>query len=219
MTRLATARQSASSAPARAETVDLRSLALRALGRMYCPNRGLFAFRMRQRAGRAVMEGVSERYTAIALIGLSAEKATTSRNVLCGEDVHDVCRRLLEGVHRSENLGDVALILWAAVALQVDQAWKARDHLRDLQPCDRPHPTVELSWALTALAFDAEFGESAAELRRDIATRLVSSFVAGSDMFPHWPAGAGHRSLRSHVSCFADLVVTGQVKTSHLRAG
>jgi len=53
----------------------LRALAIRGLARMYRPEEGLFAFRIRRRGEELLLEGSSHRYTAMALIGLAGEGA------------------------------------------------------------------------------------------------------------------------------------------------
>jgi hypothetical protein len=66
-------------------------------------------------------------------------------------------------------------------------------------------PTVELSWALTALVVEGSRTTDRA-LAEEIARRLVSSFNPRSCLFPHWPEGAARPWFRSHVTCFADFV-------------
>ncbi len=185
---------------------DLRALALRALRRMYLPDRGMFAFRLRRDGTEDVLEGTSHRYTAITLIGLAGEGEDACGEILHGEDAQTVCRRLLDEVHTVDNLGDVALTIWAAVALGVVDVSRAIERLRELAPCDGPHPTVELAWAVTALSvFPGDSGDGD-RLIGKIADRLMASFVPSAGMFPHWPSDSRVSRFRSHVACFADLV-------------
>jgi hypothetical protein len=184
----------------------LRLLAVKALKQMYRPERGLFAFRIRRNAEGMVLEGVSRRYTAISLIGLAMQKSGVADEVLHGESAQAVCRRLVDDVQDMDNLGDVALTLWAARAQRDERASVALGRLRELRPVEGGSPTVELAWSLAALAVAGSEDSTDEELARHTAQRLVSSFVPDSGMFPHWPAGARRLSLRSHVTCFADLV-------------
>jgi hypothetical protein len=182
----------------------LRSLALQALARMYRPEERLFVFRLRRGPrGQVLPEGLSRRYTAIALIGLAGEGEAAARPVLNGHGPHDVCGRLMAEVVRSTNLGDVALTLWAAAAVGYpDRRW-AWDRLVELAPAHRPHPVVELAWTLLALcASDEPPGNG---LRDRVADRLLAAFQSRSALFPHL-AGVNGRGGRSHVACFADLV-------------
>jgi hypothetical protein len=170
---------------------------------MYRPKDGLFAFCVRCRGQELLLEGLSRRYTAIALIGLAGEDEAVQASVLAGIGVREACARLLGEVDRLENLGDAAVVLWAACAAGHPGRQSAADRLVALQPAEAVHPTVEVAWALAALCAhrDAPLGP----LRNRLAGRLIASFEPDSGMFPH-VLGAGGRGFRSHVSCFADLV-------------
>ena len=181
----------------------LRSIALRSLARMYRPDERLFVFRVRRANGGIVSQGLSRRYTAITLIGLAEEGEGAAAPVLAGHGLHDVCGRLMGDLARVDNLGDAALILWAARAVGYpDRRW-AWERLVELRPADAAYPVVEVAWALAALCIDPE--APAGELRERLARRLLSSFSARSGAFPHVLGGTS-AGLRSHVSCFADLV-------------
>ena len=52
---------------------QLRALAVDGLRRMYRPEEGLYAFRLRRAQGLDRLEGISLRYTAIVLIALADE--------------------------------------------------------------------------------------------------------------------------------------------------
>ena len=182
----------------------LRALAVRGLQRMYRPEERLFVFRVRRAAKGILSEGLSRRYTAVALIGLAQEDQATIGRVLGGHHVHDVCGRLIGDVARLENLGDVALIMWAAKAVNYPDrqwAWERLVELQSKQHQKHRDPVVEVAWALAALCLDSQAPVD--ELRASVARRLIASFDRRSGMFPHLIGGTG---LRSHVSCFADLV-------------
>ena len=182
---------------------------------MYKKDHGLFVFRLRRRGSDQVLEGMSRRYTAIALIGIAEEEEGVARQVLGGEAAQDVCRRLLGEVGGMDNLGDVALTLWAARALGDERALQAFDRLRELAPWQGTYPTVEVAWALTALSIDAGDDSFDGECASKIARRLLSAYVPQSCMFAHWPAGSARSWLRSHVTCFADLVYPVQALAHH----
>ena len=129
---------------------QLRRLALAALGRMYRPEEGLFAFRLRREAGADVLEGVSCRYSAIVLLALAQEAPEEAARILAGHRMEDVCARLSGQVAQADDLGEVGLTLWAARVLdQPVEAALAR--LGELDPLSGGYPTVESSWVLTAL--------------------------------------------------------------------
>jgi hypothetical protein len=193
----------------------LRAFALRGLTRMYRQDEQSFVFRLRWRGGRVISEGFSRRYTAIVLIGLAADAEREA--VLSSRSLQRVCARLIGRIGNAENLGDVALAVWAAGALRHPDREAALKRLRELRPETGPRPVVELAWALDALCLDEM--EPAADLRAQLARRLIASFHTRSAMFPH-VVGADGAGLRSHVSCFADLVYPVQALARHfVRSG
>ena len=192
--------------PSAERQLQLRALALDGLRRMFRPECGLFAFRLRKQDGGLVLEGVSPRYTAIALIGLAGQEPYEAAQVLGRTDIGTVCARLIEAARSVDNLGDAALALWAATALGHDRAEEARVALRALRPVEGPHPTVELAWSLTALALDEESFAGDAALARGMARKLLASFNPAAGMFSHGPRDGRGSLLGGHVACFADLV-------------
>jgi hypothetical protein len=181
----------------------LRSLALSGLGRMFRPDPGLFAFRVRPGPNGLVQEGLSQRYTAIALLGLAGEEDEIAAGVLAGQWPQAVCARLLRDVNSMESVGDVALTLWAAHAVGGADSRPAWNRLLALRPDEASLPTVELAWALSALCIAGDGSTSG--LRQRLAVRLLSAFHTGSSLFPH-RVGDGGWHPRAHVSSFADLV-------------
>jgi hypothetical protein len=199
------------------ETVrQLRSIAVRALARMYRPEKRLFAFRIRRTPDGEFLEGASQRYTAIVLIGLAAESDHVASAVLAGQGRNEVCGRLIDDIGRTSDVGEAALTLWAARALRHPNAAAALERLRAMEPARAHCPTVELSWGLTALVADGSDATDPA-LAEAIAHRLLASYHKRSALFPHWPVGAKAASLRSHVACFADLVYPIQALSGYYR--
>jgi hypothetical protein len=197
------ARAAAPASGQAALVAKLRGLALAGLPGMYQPHERLFVFRVRRTQDGVRQEGVSWRYTAIALIGLAAEDESATLSALSGDRLLDVCGHLVGDVGRIQNLGDVALILWAAQAVGYpDRRW-IWERLEQLDPGQRPYPTVELAWTLAALCIDAAPALHA--LRDRVARRLLGAFDPRSALFPHF-IGKQDTEGRSHVSCFADLV-------------
>jgi len=179
---------------------QLRDLAVGVLPNMYVPEEGRFVFRLRRAGGGTVAEGRSLRYTAITSIGLATQPPEVAREVLGGETLGSLCGRLASEAPRCDNLGDVALILWASAACGHGDVEAARARLRALQPERGPHPSVEIAWVLTALSVDAEtWWEGLAERLAD----RLSAAAGTAGVFPHVLGASG---LRSHVACFADMV-------------
>jgi hypothetical protein len=182
---------------------------------MYDPARGRFVFRLRRTDSGVVREGLSDRYTAITLLGLAGESADAVRAVLHGSGPGEVWRALASRASSSPNLGDLALTLWAGVALGEPAREAVLARLLEMGPAERCHATVEVAWTLAALTFDAE--APVGDLRERLARRLAQSQDPRSAAFPHVLGGGG---LRRHVCCFADLVYPIHALSSRaLRAG
>jgi hypothetical protein len=179
---------------------------------MYRPEEGLFVFRLKRGAAGIAAEGLSRRYSAIALLGLTDEGEEAARAVLGGRGLGDLAARLLQDVDGVGNLGDVALTLWATRAAGHPASARALARLRALRPEEGPQPTVELAWALSALSL----GPEEPVLRDLLARRLLEAFEPASRLFPH--GIGGRRGARSHVCCFADLVYPIQALSHYGRA-
>ena len=183
----------------------LRTLAVCSLARMYIPREQLFAFRLKRNSQGECTEGVSRRYTAIVLIGLADEDNYVVKEVLGNHSREDVCGRLLTDCGKTQELGEIALTTWAARMLQHKDADKAVKMLSLLDPAKGVYPTVELSWALTALVINGSKVTDMA-LAEKIAGVLMDSFNPESNLFPRGAARKGPSALYTHVCCFADVV-------------
>jgi len=209
---------------------QLREIAVRSLSRMYLPDQQLFAFRLRKNGPDEVLEGVSPRYTATALIGLAGEDASVVKEVLGRHSLDDVCSNLLDHVEQTDDVGEVALTTWAARMLHHTGKSVGLKALRAAQPGQRPYCTVELAWALTALVIDESGGDMAQA--ETVAQSLLTAFQEESCLFRRWPTGnvvaklpqfvngLGDRlpALRTHVSCFADFVYPVQALSYYHKA-
>jgi hypothetical protein len=197
------------------EVVDaLCRMSLRGLSRMYSKRDRMFVFRVRRTPDGIIQEGLSPRYTAITLLGLATLPDDVTTTVTGQHSTRDVCERLLEHVAHSNNLGDVALSLWAAGLLGHHDLGAAAVRLPVLRPLDHPHPVVELAWLLSALSEVPSANRG--RLRDQVAQRLMSAFDPRSQLFPHTVGGP--RSARSHVSCFADLIYPIQALSKYAKA-
>lgn len=217
MTCAADAVQPGSNRSIKPLVVELCDIALQSLPRMYRPSEGLFAFRVRRHGGSFALEGSSRRYTAIVLIGLAGQTDQNRRRALAGGSAGDLCRRLLNDAPVVDNLGDIALTLWAAFLLGEQAVESALKRLLELDPFTRAHPTVELAWVVTALSVNPDRGGLSDELAGRAARRLLNCFRPETGMFPHWLPGGRGSLLRSHVACFADFVYPIQALAHYYR--
>ena len=170
---------------------------------MFCPEERLFVYRVIKSGDRLVSQGLGLRYTAIVVIGLAGEEKSAIHRTLKSAGLHDICERMVKDIARAKNLGDAALTLWACNAAGYENRSEVMDTLIRLRPDENNYPTVELAWVLDALCL--EHSSRLDQLRSNIARRLIKSFNRHSGVFPHAIERAGDR-LRSHVSCFADMV-------------
>ena len=100
---------------------------------------------------RLIPSGTSQRYTAIAALGLLRLPEAAQRDVLAGITGQDLVGGLVSQLDQQTNLGDVALACWAAA--EADHA--ALPHaLARLAQIDRPArqtSVVDASWVVCAL--------------------------------------------------------------------
>jgi len=187
-------------------TIDqLRAIALAALPRMFRADENVHVHCLRKVNGEIRPEGVSQRYTAMTLIGLATENAHDARMALSGASPADVCDALIRRVDGWTNLGDTAVTLWAARLLGCADADRALRRLKTLDPVNKPHPTVELAWTIAALTVGGDASPDAT-LAHATAKRLLESYRTDARLFPHQPNDAPAPLLRGHVGCFADQV-------------
>ncbi len=217
MVEVATDHREVANGDLTAEVRHLRESSLRGLARMFDPASGLCAWRIRRVDGQDVAEGTSRRYTAVTLIGLAGEPASVGESVFKDRDAASVCDRLLADLDNWDNLGDVALTLWASRLLNRPDAGRALERLCTLDPVNGPHPTVEVAWALSALSAEAASPGDPA-LSEATAERLLRTYHSESGAFAHWPPGVARPFLRAHVACFADLVYPVQALSLFHRA-
>jgi hypothetical protein len=172
---------------------------------MYRPEKRLFAFRLRKNGRGEVLEGISRRYTATALIGLTGEDEHTAKQVLGNHSLEDVCDHLLNDIDVMEDLGEVALTTWASRILKHRHINKAIEVLRRFDATKNVYPTIELSWALTSLIIEPDVVTDIAHAKK-YANALMDSFNHKSGLFTHGPIRKGLSALCTHVGCFADFV-------------
>ena len=182
--------------------IELRSLALSGLPRMFDDETGLFIFRLDRREDTVVPAGLSRRYTAMVLLGLCGEAPDVATTLLRGETIADTATRLIDTAGSHDSLGDLALIAWAARAAgcSAEPVWR---RIKEMQPDLLPYPTVELAWVVSAVAADPQLAGS--DFGRGLAARLRGAFQRDTGIFPH-ECGGKATGIRSHVSCFADFV-------------
>jgi hypothetical protein len=183
----------------------LCALAVRGLPKMYRPEAGEFGFTRARDSGAVELRGTSTRYTAIVALGAYWLDEPEQRAVLGGHSVAETVEHLVERLPRVENLGDAALVAWAAAQCSHEALPRALSRLRELDQPGRPRYVVEASWVVAALA--AARKQDDVEAHLDTArARLLDSRHPRSPLFPHATAGGLLPWYRSHVACYADQV-------------
>lgn len=199
-------------APA-AELVDrMVDLSVRGLPPGYV--NGEFVFTRRGRRGddgrwTAVPEGRSVRYSAIVALGVAALPEDAQRAALAGDGVLDLVGNLIGGLPDVRNLGDAALITWAAAETGHPDLDRGLHRLAELEGALRPGDpvyTVEASWALAALVAAKRAGGDGPRLgdRLGHARERLLTGLGDDRLYRHVLGPASW--YRAHVGCFADQV-------------
>ncbi|MEV7442644.1 hypothetical protein AB0O22_16040 [Streptomyces sp. NPDC091204] len=194
--------------PLHALAERLLALAEAGLPAMYLPGAETFVF---TRAGtvspdgtrRLEQRGTSTRYAAITALGARFLPEDRQRALFGGRSAGEFAGLLVERLPGVVNLGDAALIAWAAAETGHPKLSDALDRVAELDVPGRPQYTVEAAWVLSALA--AARGTVDVEDRLAAArTRLLAARTGDSPLFPHATGPGLVPGYRSHVACFAD---------------
>jgi hypothetical protein len=167
---------------------------------------GQFAFTMSgSRRGdrrwelRAV--GTSPRYGAITALGLLQLPEPRQREILAGDTAQDLVGRLAKRLDETTNLGDVALLCWAAAEASHSELPHAVARLAAVDRGDGPVDVVSAAWVVTALV--AARGH--ADVEQHLAAARDRLLSARDAVYPH-VVGGTRSWYRSHVGSFADQV-------------
>ncbi|MFJ3718533.1 hypothetical protein [Streptomyces sp. NPDC090057] len=186
----------------------LLTVAESGLPSMLLPGKEAFAFTMaghRSPDGSWTLErrGTSTRYAAITALGARFLPEDRQRAVLGGRSAQEFTGLLIESLPSVTNLGDAALIAWAAADTGHPKLSDALDRMNALDEEGRPQYTVEAAWVLSALA--AAHGTVDVEGRLTAARdRLLRARIGNGPLFPHATGPGLVPWYRAHVSCFAD---------------
>jgi hypothetical protein len=173
---------------------------------MYRREERNFAFtRLADSDGRTRLSGESPRYAGIVLLGTRWLDQEEQRTIFAGDTALAACDRLLASTSESSNLGDAAIVAWAAAELEHPKAREVLTRLLQRAEARAAGFTVELAWVLSALAAAPEPAE-VREVAERVKTRLMAVFSHHTGVFAHMFGRGAGRGLRSHVACFADQV-------------
>jgi hypothetical protein len=186
----------------------LLAVAEAGLPAMYRKDDDTFVFTRAARSqggGRWTLEdrGASTRYAAITALGARFLPEERQRAVLGGHTAEEFTGLLVQRLPGVTNLGDAALVAWAAAETGHPKLSDALGRVAALDADGGPRYTVEAAWVLSALAAARE----SADVERPLAAardRLLRARIADSPLFPHATAPGLVPRYRAHVSCFAD---------------
>ncbi|MEE4544751.1 hypothetical protein V2S66_22635 [Streptomyces sp. V4-01] len=175
---------------------------------MYRPQDDAFVFTRAAVAapggGRTLEDrGTSTRYAAITVLGARLLPVERQRAVLGGHTAREFTGLLIQRLPGVTNLGDAALVAWAAADTGHPELTDALERLAALDARTGPRYTVEAAWALSALAA----ARGAADVEAPLAAardRLLAARIGDSPLFPHATGPGLVPWYRAHVSCFAD---------------
>jgi hypothetical protein len=192
--------------PRSAATVTrLLDIAKQALRQTYAD--GEFVFTLRGTRGQdgawqVRPAGTSFRYGAITALGLLRHSQAVQRSVLGGETAQDLIARLAKRLPEVSNIGDTALVCWAAAEAEHEAIDLALRRLAELQEHKVPAYVVEAAWVVSALVAarrNADVEEPLARAR----TRLLTA--RSGRLYPHVFEGEVSW-FRAHVGSFAAQV-------------
>lgn len=146
--------------------------------------------------------GLSIRYTAITALGLRGLGEQQQWAVLAGETFHDLVGRLAKRLGDTTNLGDAALVCWAAAYAGHSDLPYAVECLAALDRNDSSVDVVAAAWVVSALV--------AARAQLDVEEHLHAArqrllTARSRTLYPHSTSQSGPW-YRAHVGSFADQV-------------
>jgi hypothetical protein len=179
---------------------------------MFDPERKLFCHRLRQSERGLVREGISHRYTMIALLGLQRLRA---EGVSFSLDIPSILQVLIEDTHWLENIGDLGLLVWLCAVVaperltEIDFRFDLKNALIHFHESRRGR-TMELSWFLSGLAHQNLASPDQLPHLRDTAMetyQLLKKNQSEHGVFSHLAENGGWVGLmRGRMGSFADQV-------------
>jgi hypothetical protein len=178
---------------------------------MFDADRQLFCDRLVHTGTTMSRQGVSERYTAMTLLGLHRYEKAGFHSPF---EVRTIADALMRRPSWAENPGDAGLLIWTCAEIIPECL---DEYVRENDPASgllgsadaRMRSTMELAWFLTGLAKGA-LVDSAQRSRWEPAARTAYELLKKNQgpfgFFGHRAAGLGPRTWRGRIGSFADQV-------------
>ena len=131
------------------------NLAVRGLVPMFDKQRGLFCYKLKKTAQGMVQEGISQRYTAMTLMGLHRLERAGAISPL---DTNAILQALLSDLEWANNIGDLGVLLWLCGVVcperfsEVERRVDVRTALARYRSAEQG-VTMDLAWFLTGLSY------------------------------------------------------------------
>jgi hypothetical protein len=146
--------------------------------------------------------GTSIRYGAITALGLLRLSEPDQRAVLAGETCQDLVGTLAKSLDDITNLGDAAMLCWAAAEAKHSELHRIVARLGQLDEPAGPVDVVAAAWVVSALVAARPYLEVEQHLTA-ARSRLLAA--RGAVTYPHY-IGETRQRYRAHVGSFADQV-------------
>src|ERR1700677_743498 len=195
-----------------AQIASLNQSVAAGLVSMFDPERKLFCHRLRRSESGLVREGISHRYTMIALLGLQPPRAG---GVSISLDIPSILQALIQDTRWLENIGDLGLLVWLCALVaperltEIDLRFDLKNALVHFHESRRGR-TMELSWFLSGLAHQNLACPDLLPHLRDTAMetyQLLKKNQGEHGVFSHLAENGGLTGLmRGRMGSFADQV-------------
>ncbi len=199
-------------------------LALRGLEAMFDKQSRLFCHRRMLVAGDLFTnEGLSKRYTLIALLGLHRLQSA-GRSIPF--DIPAIAEPFLDAASLLDNPGDIGLLIWLVAQAMPDRLHDVLAHcdpdsILDRFTDGRNRNTMQLSWLLTGLSYAAlsstDSRKKTAEISRTIYSLLKENY-GNAGIFGHAASRFPLRHFRNRMGSFADQVYPAYAFSVYSRA-
>jgi len=194
-------------------TVDrLVALSVNGLVRMFDPAEKLFCFTLKQTDQGLTRQGISRRYTMMALMGLHRLEQSGTKSPI---EIQPVFEGLLAQTDWIDNIGDLGLLLWLCSLVspqrlqELEDRVKIKNALTRFRGARHGH-TMELAWLLTGLSHGILSGGPARTGNRELAVEIYRLLVQNQGDHGTFGHASTNQSfagfLRGRIGSFADQV-------------
>lgn len=190
---------------------QLTDLSIHSLPEMFDEQTKLFCHMMKQNDQGKLKEGLSRRYTLIALLGLFKYQLINNHSPI---DIKETISELCCNINRIKSIGDLGLLLWLVALAAPEKSQRLYSDL-DINKLSSRYPdftlkyTMELSWFLTGLCYTAlnlnQIPSGLTDLIKNT-YKLLKDNYRDNGIFDH-SGNVGFKSkVRRHIGTFADQV-------------